>query len=173
MRRRFTRFLLAAAAMGALVVLPLAVRAVASRIDIEPEGGSFEKDGAIMAFRSTACSGEKCVGSEDKGRKEDCGGYVRCTVNVDNAGTYYLWARCKWVANDTCGDSFYIQMDDAEKTVFGEKGPKGSWTWVKGNKYELSAGTHTLWVRGREDGALMDKIVLHTSTNYTPQGKAG
>jgi hypothetical protein len=171
MYRRFARFLLAATAMGTLIALPLAVRAVASRIDIEPEGGSFKDP--VMAFRSTACSGEKCIGTEDKGVTGDCGGYVKCTFNVDNAGTYVFWARSKWVANSTCGDSFYIQMDDGAKTVFGEKGTKGSWTWVQGPKFQLSEGTHTLWIHGREDGALMDKVVLHTNTGYTPQGKAG
>ncbi len=176
MLRRYARLLVCAAGLGTLVALPLALNAAGRRIDIEPEGGTLNKsdEGPMQVYRSTACSGEKCVGTNDEivASGEECGGFVKCTVNVDDAGTYYFWGRALW--KDKCGDSFYVQLDDKDPSVFGNKAENvGKWGWFKGEPLELTAGSHTLWIKGREDGALLDKIVLHTSSRYNPQGKGG
>ncbi len=145
-----------------------------ARIDIEAEKGTCKAP--IQVFSSDLSSGGKCIGSKDapKPKPDECGGSCTLTFNVPADGTYTLWARCRWL--DNCGDSFYLKMDNGSKRKFGEIGSERDWRWYKAptnNTYTLSAGQHTLVVSGREDGALMDKILLTTNKNYTPQGKNG
>jgi hypothetical protein len=97
---------------------------------------------------------------------------VKVKFNVSEAGTYVFWGRAWWA--DSCGNSFYVQIDSGSKYVFGEQGTYKKWTWFKGPKFSLSAGEHTLWVMGREDGALLDKVIfLPSSSRYEPQGMEG
>jgi len=171
--RRPVTLLLGAALAAAILSLPTVLLA-ASRIDIEPEKGT--RTAPIKVYSAKQCSGGKCIGTDDEivAKGEECGGSVKVTFNVEAAGTYVLWARCKWI--DDCGDSFYIKMDGGSKRKFGEQGNEGEWRWYKAKTnatYSLSAGQHTLTIEGREDGARMDKLLLTTNTDYTPQGTNG
>lgn len=162
--------------MAAAFVAALAagVLADSKRISLEPEEGLFKKP--LKAFKSDACSGGKCIGTEDEivDKGKECGGTVKIEFDVATSGNYVFWGRARWP--DDCGDSFYIQIDDGEKRVFGEEGTPEQWRWrkLKGVKFNLSKGEHTLYIHGREDGALLDKVILqHESDGRIPQGKSG
>ena len=154
--------------------LAMGVVADSKRIDIEPETGLLKAP--MKVYKSDAASGGKCVGTADKivPQGQECGGTVKVTFTVATSGNYIFWGRAKWL--DDCGDSFYVQIDEGQKRVFGEHGTEGQWKWFKltGAKFNMSAGTHTLYIHGREDGALLDKVILlHESNGYVPQGKSG
>lgn len=164
--------LLAAVCLAAFVAA--GVMAESRRIDIEPESGLLKAP--LKVYTSSQASGGKCIGTEDKivPQGEDCGGTVKVTFTVATAGNYIFWGRAKWL--DDCGDSFYVQINNGQKRVFGEQGTEGQWKWFRltGAKFNLSAGSHTLYIHGREDGALLDKVILlHESNGYVPQGKGG
>lgn len=161
---------------GTCVAAWVAMGAMADskRIDIEPETGLLQAP--MKVFASSQASGGKCVGTNDKiaPQGKECGGTVKVTFTVETAGNYIFWGRAKWL--DDCGDSFYVQVDSGPKRVFGEHGTEGQWKWFKlsGAKFNLSKGSHTLYIHGREDGALLDKVILlHESSGYVPQGKSG
>ncbi len=44
--------------------------------------------------------------------------------------------------------------------------PYQTWYWQKGQTYTLTPGDHTITVDVREDGAMLDTILLTTNTNY-------
>jgi len=86
-------------------------------------------------------------------------------IKVPSAGTYQLWARVNWF--DGCGNSFFIIMDDKPSTYVTDA-TYGRWHWVKGVKYTLTAGTHTIRFQNREDGAKLDQFMLINNTRYVP-----
>ena len=92
-------------------------------------------------------------------------GNARYKINVPVAGTYRLWMRAWWY--DACGNSFFIVVDD-KPAVYAEAATYQSWHWVKGPSLTLSAGTHTIRIQTREDGARMDQFMLINSTQYVP-----
>lgn len=65
-------------------------------------------------------------------------------------------------------DSFFLQLDDNEKLTFHAHGYFGSYHWFgqKGSggetpdKYTVSAGLHTLYVHGREDGTSLRALKI-------------
>ncbi len=86
-------------------------------------------------------------------------------VNVTNgnsAANIYLLS----TGPDGDSDSFWVQVDSgtAQQVVTGST---GTWTWKKPSSatFDLSTGTHTIKIWPREDGSLVDKIMLTTGTN--------
>jgi hypothetical protein len=86
---------------------------------------------------------------------------------IDSAASYNLMARLNCAtAND---DSYWIQFDNGAFTTVNGLGTSG-WQWVRMTSTMLTAGSHTLTIAYREDGAKLDKILLTTS-GATIQGK--
>jgi len=85
---------------------------------------------------------------------------------LDARGNFTLYARLNCPTYDD--DSFWIQMDDETFSMHNGLVTSG-WEWVELNDYTLTEGEHTLTIGYREDGALMDKIVV---SNYgtAPEG---
>ncbi len=84
---------------------------------------------------------------------------------VPAAGTYQLWALVNYF--DGCGNSFFTIMDTMPSTYITD-GTYGRWHWVKGAKYTLTAGQHTIRFQYREDGAKLDQFMLINNTRYVP-----
>ncbi|HZR23611.1 MAG TPA: phospholipase D-like domain-containing protein [Vicinamibacterales bacterium] len=96
------------------------------------------------------------------------------------AGTYHLWVRLRAQNNATANDSVSVQFDDAIGTTSGasvilQNGSSGAapqgfgWAdngWgVPGANISLSTtGAHTIRIQQREDGAMVDQIVLSADT---------
>ena len=85
------------------------------------------------------------------------------TFNVSESGTYTLSfeINCPTV-ND---DSWYIQMDSGSTTTWNNLSNGGVWGWVTFGDSYLSAGSHTLTVYAREDGAAMANIKLQMAAS--------
>ena len=89
-------------------------------------------------------------------------GHINFPFSVGTAGTYRLFARMQGpTAND---DSFWVRMDGGTWVMWNNWW-NPAWIWVQGpNTFNLSAGSHTLSIAYREDGARLDKINITTST---------
>ena len=98
-------------------------------------------------------------------------GSVTFKINVPQAGRYQLWARAWWY--DGCGNSFFVMVDDlsAAKAKSLNDSTYQKWHWVRGHKYNLSAGYHLIRFQNREDGARLDQFLLTTSSRFVPTRK--
>jgi len=102
-------------------------------------------------------------------------GYVTTSPRLDfnvefvTSGTVYVWLR-GYVVN-TRSDSVHVGLDGVSvNTVYGWN-PKGAWIWTHfGTTMTVSAGAHSFNVWAREDGFILDKIVLTTDPAYRPSG---
>jgi hypothetical protein len=94
-------------------------------------------------------------------------GHINFSFTVGSAGTYRLFARMLGpTAND---DSFWVRMDNGTWVMWNNWW-NPAWVWVQfPNTFNLSAGSHTLTVAYREDGARLDKVNITTSTS-APSG---
>ena len=97
------------------------------------------------------------------------------TVTITEASEYILWGRA--IAPSVDDDSFFIQIDEEEENLWDIK--RGSdWQWDKVSHrggddpvtFTLSAGTHTIKVKVREDGTKIDKLLLTNDISFVPSG---
>lgn len=83
-------------------------------------------------------------------------------------GTYEVWARVRW--QDSCGNSFSIQIDDSPGRMVGQDAVYSTWHWVKAGTYKLSAQRHRLAVQEREDGVAIDQWLVTPDPGFVPGG---
>jgi Bacterial Ig domain len=97
------------------------------------------------------------------------------SFNAPQAGTYSVWTRM--MATDTNSDSYWLQVDNQTPINVGDGGvPFGSWTWVNhqnGNtsqqvQVNLTAGSHTLTVYGREANVKVDSLLITPDLSFNP-----
>lgn len=102
------------------------------------------------------------------------------TFNVSEAGSYKVWGRVKCATNND--DSFWVQVDEGSWTQWNNLNNGGVWTWNDVHEtrngdqavaYDLSAGSHTLNVAYREDGAQLDKLVVIPTAQAAPSDLGG
>jgi hypothetical protein len=62
---------------------------------------------------------------------------------------------------------------DSEAYAMWDCDENSTWTWQKWGEKTLSAGPHTLTLCEREDGAMVDKILIAHNLNYIPSGQGG
>jgi len=97
-------------------------------------------------------------------------------INFTKTGTHYIWARGKGAT--TNDDSYHAGLDSNSVSSAANISSFGTgWTWSKtvsgGGSATVnvtSTGEHTLNIWMREDGFIIDKIVVTTSSSYTPTG---
>ncbi|PIR97179.1 MAG: hypothetical protein COT91_02770 [Candidatus Doudnabacteria bacterium CG10_big_fil_rev_8_21_14_0_10_41_10] len=98
------------------------------------------------------------------------------------AGSYVVWMRL--LGPSISQDSIYVSMDGTSEDVFDMAENKWSpnWQWVKVNGragignpltlnpklFSLTAGSHTLKIRGREVGSKIDKILVTNDQGFVP-----
>ncbi len=98
-------------------------------------------------------------------------------IDFVNTGTYYVWVRMLGL-NGT-DDSIHVGLDGAPTTYggLGMTDTHGTWHWEDrvaqdANRRVMvnvsSKGVHTLSVWMREDGTLVDKILLTKDPNEKP-----
>ncbi|NQV34282.1 MAG: discoidin domain-containing protein, partial [Phycisphaeraceae bacterium] len=98
-------------------------------------------------------------------------------INFVKTGPHYVWILA-WAASGS-DDSCHAGLDGEETPLSDNlSGWNSSYEWNNG-RYQRperaqididSAGVHTLNIWVREDGLIIDKIVLTTNPDYTPQG---
>lgn len=101
------------------------------------------------------------------------------SITITQAGTYTIWSRIK--APDSTNNSYYLEIDDAIicGTNVGDSAsiPANTWTWVdykdgtSSSKItaNLSLGSHTVRMVGREPGVQLDRV-LFLLNPCTPTG---
>ena len=109
----------------------------------------------------------------DDGTFYDSPGYSTDAPQMDyeiefvNTGTHYLWVRGLGPSGGS--DSCHAGLDGAEVASSQEiDGFTGSWGWAKATIDIPSTGRHTLNIWPREDGIMVDKVLLTTDEDYTP-----
>ena len=110
-------------------------------------------------------------------------GILKVSVNIQIAGTYYLWGRV--IADTTSTDSFYVSIDSSTEDIWDvlQAQPQPSWTWDRVSRrgsgtfdnaendpwaFSLSAGLHTFKFRGRDKNTKLDKLILTNDINFSP-----
>jgi hypothetical protein len=95
--------------------------------------------------------------------------YAVYNTNVDNDGKYQLWARL-WASN-ACGNSYVVSMDQSNNSLVGNTDFMHAWHWVKGPSFQLTKGSHKLFLWNEEFGTRIDRFLLTTDPLYIPSGE--
>jgi len=98
------------------------------------------------------------------------------TVDFVKTGTHYIWTRGIGINGN--GDSYHAGLDNAPSATSDRISSfNTSWTWSKSTMDNVPAsvdvstvGEHTINVWMREDGFILDKIVITTNPDYIPTG---
>lgn len=101
--------------------------------------------------------------------------FIDYQVNFLRTGRHYIWIRGWGIGGgDTCHlDLDHRELDNGEEIGF----EKNRWNWAHESDEDDYAyfdikqpGLHTISLCMREDGLVVDKIVLTTNPDYRPQG---
>jgi hypothetical protein len=117
----------------------------------------------------SASKGEYVVSSEDNFSASASAsskvGILNYNFTTDSRNTYYVWARVKTPSpND---DSFFGAIDS---NTYAPKhlDTHTSWAWVKFLQQVLGVGDHTLKIKNRENGTLIDRVVVTDNGSFIP-----
>jgi len=96
-------------------------------------------------------------------------GSATATFTVPKTGSYRVWARV--VAQDAGSDSLWGRIDSGAWGAW-ELGtyPEAGWVWRSVATTSLAAGSHTIAVSVREDGAVLRELVITADLRATPPG---
>ncbi|CAM3091177.1 fibronectin type III domain-containing protein [Paenibacillus lupini] len=148
-------------------------------------GGTYNVDGSKGAyieaenytskngtFVDAACS--VCSNGHDmetaNGSGDSSTNYIAYTINVTNGGSFYVHMLSSGV--DTSSDSFTVALDSTSGSQLTTTS-NSTWAWKKpSSSISIATGTHTLYIKVREDGAKVDKIYLSKS-GTAPTGLGG
>ena len=92
-----------------------------------------------------------------------------------SAGTYKLWGRV--IAPTDDDDSFWVRVDNGAWTDWNDITAGSAWHWANVTDDTnsdapvlagLSAGTHTIAVAYREDGAKLDRVLITNDLTLVP-----
>ncbi|NOU63430.1 carbohydrate-binding protein [Paenibacillus sp. LMG 31461] len=127
------------------------------------------KTGTFTQATCSACSGTANMQTPNGSGDSDTN-YLKYDLEVTNGGSFYIYLLSQ--GPDGSSDSFNVAVD-AGSNYQVTTGSAGSWAWKKpSSSISLSTGTHTLYIKVREDGAMVDKIAL-SKTSSTPSGLGG
>ena len=103
---------------------------------------------------------------------------AKFTVNFEKAGQWYVWGRMFFESDGSPRNSFYIQIDNGDKLIFGNSSNSSfdKWHWEGDGSNELSlgnlsSGNHIITIYGKEIGSgtcLLDQILFTKDANYVP-----
>ncbi len=93
----------------------------------------------------------------------DTSGQLSFTFDIGVGGTYTIYTRV--ICPNADDDSYWFAMDDGDFVMWNNIEGSSSWIWTNfPSTFNLSAGSHTLTIGYREDGARLDKLWITTST---------
>ena len=110
-------------------------------------------------------------------KKPNVGNSPEMTYDVDftTTGTFYVWVRA-WAADDD-DNTLHMGLNGVASASKMEVSTYGAWEWTNVNMKNkvvtinvTSAGVNTINLWMREDGLLVDKIVLTNDAAFTPTG---
>ena len=113
------------------------------------------------------------------GTKPDAAGSVFWSLDVAQAGEFYLWGRVR--AATPANDSFFVGLEHEGKPILGKAtwqiGVHKDWTWVRftpekaktPTPISIPAGRSELTVLTREPGAQIDRLFLTVRADESPR----
>ena len=109
---------------------------------------------------------------------DDTADQLIITFEVEEESLYKVWGRV--ITPSANDDSFWVRMDEGSWAMWNNIPSGTTWHWDDVHDggadnnivYDLSAGEHTLTICYREDGALLDKILI-SNTGVVPSGIGG
>lgn len=132
----------------------------------------FSGDGYMEALPDSGVSRNDTPGFSDVSPRLDF------KVNFTQPGTYFVWVR--GYGKDGSGDSLHVGLDNQELDSADRiTGWGTAFVWAKGRQSPstgdptidiAAAGEHTINVWMREDGVIIDKLLLTTDATFTPTG---
>ena len=125
--------------------------ATAQPIVKEAEAGTVTSPMAVRT--DSAAQGGRYV-SQTSGSSA---GKDTVSLTVPTAGRYAVALRV--IAPNSSSDSFVVKVGSGAATTWN-LGTRTSWTWVTGPTVQLPAGTTTVVVTNRENGARLDAVRL-------------
>ncbi|MBC7186784.1 MAG: Ig-like domain-containing protein [Calditrichaeota bacterium] len=133
---------------------------------LEAESGAVETP--MVRIADADAAGSMCVGVPTLNTTNDTG-KVEIHFFVPQTGNYYLWVRYK--APDNLSNSFYVKKDKGAYALVNLT-VSTTWAWSKyATAFNFTKGGHSITLKNAEDGTLIDKVLLTTSTTYTPSGQ--
>ena len=142
--------------------------------NIERSGIQWEEVGPTDGFTGTA--GMQALGASfyDAGYSTQSP-QLDYEINFVKTGTHYVWIKA-WAAGGG-DDSCHVGLDGEEMPFSSNWSGSNNWS---NNRYPetdrarfdvTTTGVHTLNIYVREDGLIVDKIVLTTNPDFTPTGE--
>jgi len=142
--------------------------------NIERSGIQWEEVGPTDGFTGTA--GMQALGASfyDAGYSTQSP-QLDYEINFVKTGTHYVWIKA-WAAGGG-DDSCHVGLDGEEMPFSSNWSGSNNWS---NNRYPetdrarfdvTTTGVHTLNLYVREDGLIVDKIVLTTNPDFTPTGE--
>ncbi len=153
----------------------------AGAVVIEAESYNTKVSRGGRSWVAVTHSGTKAMKTTPDAGANVASGYVskspfmRFNVSFTRTGTHYIWIRGRGVSK---GNTLHVGLDGnavATAEKIGLQVSNGlTWSASSGSgraRVNVSrAGAHTLEVYMREDGCIVDKILVSTSSSYTPSG---
>jgi glucose/arabinose dehydrogenase len=151
-------------------------------VEVEHFHSKLAQGGHAWTGEATAgASGTAARATPNSGSNVDTG-YTTTSPRLDfrvsfvKTGTHYVWIR--GIGANGNDDSVHAGLDGAASTSSDRISSFGTaWTWSKATMDGVSAtvsvastGVHTINLWMREDGFVVDKIVLTTNASYVPTG---
>lgn len=139
---------------------------------IEAESGTIEAGWSILIGDTNTSANLYVSTPQNTGANYTTAGDPlagKCIVNFSvTAATYAVWVRV--LAPTMSDDSFHAKMDQ-EAYALWDCDENSDWVWQKWANKTLTSGEHTLTICQREDGALIDRVLIANNLTYTPTGK--
>lgn len=105
-------------------------------------------------------------------------GSVSSTLEIPADGVYQIWSRIN--ASSSANNSYSLEVDGKSCFVVGDSSsiPVNEWTWVnyrdgdpaQAIKLNLTRGSHSIKLIGREAGVKVDRVMALADMNCTPVG---
>ncbi|HEX8763470.1 MAG TPA: Ig-like domain-containing protein [Candidatus Saccharimonadales bacterium] len=139
-----------------------------NRFAIGAVAGVMLTTGLLMILPSSASAAACSAPSTDYGR-------ASVTLNVSSAAIYRIWTRI--LVPDSSNNSFLLEVDGSTCFTVGDGGlSPNAWTWIdyqNGSvaskiQMNLTAGSHTLKMIGREPGVKLGRLLLISNLNCIP-----
>lgn len=101
------------------------------------------------------------------------GGLATVEIEVPRAADYVIFART--LAPTGSDDSFFVRFDEGPEALWDLEGST-VWRWTRVRhrggdnpiSFPLTAGTHRLTIRQREDGARLDRLIVTDTRDLDP-----
>jgi len=91
--------------------------------------------------------------------------------NITTAGTYWLYLRSAGI--DTSSDSCWFKIGSATEAIHTPINSANDLRWSRAGSASLSTGVVTVRIAAREDGYVLDRILLSTNGSQSGLGLNG